>query len=146
MTVRSIVTNKEKLGEVSEKINDQAKLEQIIQDLKDTAAKYRGTPKGCVGLAAVQIGEPYRVFIVHHEAKWLVFVNPTVEYIKGMSPYMKEGCLSRPSVLKKCRRYKKLKVSYDIPGEDIRVHDKQFTGFTARVIQHEYDHLNGIYI
>ena len=142
--IRSIVTNKEKLSQVSAEINDQVKLAQIIQDLKDTANHHRGKPIGCVGLAAVQIGEPYRVFIIHHEARWMVFVNPDLERIKGMSPYMKEGCLSRPSVLKKMRRHKKVIVEHEISdGERVKV---QYTGFTARVIQHEYNHLEGIYI
>ncbi len=143
--IKNIVTNKELLSLQSGKITNQEHIDKIVEDLIDTGNHWRGKPVGCAGLAANQIGEQWRIIIVWHEAKWIVMINPKVELIKGMSPYAHEGCLSRPGVKKKLRRHRKLTVTYTDESGD-KVVCKKYTGFAARVIQHETDHLNGIFI
>ncbi|RLA18062.1 MAG: hypothetical protein DRQ62_14245 [Gammaproteobacteria bacterium] len=144
--IRSIVTKKTTLALPSEEIHDQEKIEDIIVDLIETA-KYRATiPPGCMGLAANQIGELYRIFIIWYAGEWIPMINPVLETVKGPQGYAKEGCLSRPGIHTKKRRYKKIHVSYtNWPNGDPVEHEK-YGNFTARVIQHEHDHLNGVFI
>jgi peptide deformylase len=142
--IKNIVTNKELLSLQSGKITNLTHIEEIVKDLIDTGNHWRGKPIGCAGLAANQIGEQWRIIIIWHGGEWIVMINPEVTLIKGMSPYAHEGCLSRPGVKKKLKRHRKLIVKYtDEFGEEIV---KKYTGFAARVIQHEEAHLNGIFI
>lgn len=142
--VREIVTDKERLSLPSNKIHDTEVISQVVQDMIDTANHYRGKPIGCVGLASNQIGELHRIIIVWYENDWLVMINPEVTVIKGKSGYMTEGCLSRPGVKAKLKRHKKVMVAYFDQNGDLI--EQKFTGFVARVVQHEQNHLDGIYI
>jgi len=142
--IRSIVTNKEKLALASERVHNIESVEDVIEDMIDTANHYRSKPIGCIGLAANQIGHRVRVIIVWRENEWLVMINPEVELVKGKSGYMTEGCLSRPGVKSKLKRNKKVRVSFLDKEEGF--FEIRYSGMTARVIQHEVDHLNGVYI
>ena len=147
--IRSIVTNKEKLALISPEIHDVYKAKDIIAELKETAAHYQKKPIGCAGLAANQIGELARIFVIWFDGGWFPVVNPEIYLIPGKSRYEHEGCLSRPGVNVKLQRHKKIRLSYwDGKGLDyrVRVENRRFTGFNARVIQHEFDHLNGVTI
>ena len=150
--IRPIVTNKEKLAIPSEPILSPITADVIISDMLDTAKHYQSKPIGCMGLAANQIGYLYRIILVFHAQEWNVMINPEVELIPGKSKYMRESCLSRPGVNAKLKRHKNVRVRYSsdsistnvlslIPGIE-----RKFTGLAARIIQHEVDHLDGIYI
>jgi peptide deformylase len=150
--IKSIVTNEEKLALHSDPINfnwpeneiEKEGVKGFVIDLLDTAGHHQKKPIGCLGLAANQIGYLYRIVAVWHADDWLVMINPEIELIPGMSNYMREGCLSRPGVRTKLQRHKKIRIKYqDTAGVVI---NRKFTGMAARVIQHEVDHLNGIYI
>jgi len=104
---------------------------------------------GGVGIAAPQIGEHIRLVVVdcrqsqrpcsHHGL--LYMVNPYIEYSAGEA-LGREGCLSVPDWVGTVPRSKIIRVSYeDTYGES---HTIECTGFEARVIQHEIDHLDGI--
>jgi peptide deformylase len=119
--------------------------EQVIRDLVDTM---RSLPR-CVGLAAPQIGEPVRVAVVNvssHPAVLahnglLVLVNPLVTASQGRE-VGREGCQSLPGITADVARAKRLTVSTQAhPGQQI-----WSTGFEARAIQHELDHLDGVLI
>nr|WP_198648180.1 peptide deformylase [Cyanothece sp. BG0011] len=123
------------------------KLQQFIDTLLTTAMDAKG-----VGIAAPQVSQSYRLFIVcsHPNPRYpdaplmepTVMINPRLvshseEIIKGW-----EGCLSVPGVRGLVPRYQTITVEYlDRYG---RLHQQEFTNFVARIFQHELDHLNGI--
>ncbi len=126
-----------------------AKIKSIISDMKKTLAA-ANNPKG-VGLAAPQIGVSLRIFIIKpkENSQTLVFINPEIVAqdenlslaIDKKSPQL-EGCLSIPRVWGQVKRHKSLTLKYQ--DENGRLHQKEFTGFPAVIIQHELDHLDGI--
>ena len=101
-----------------------------------------------VGLAAIQVDNLYRVFIVRddfEDAKnknFTVFINPEIAKKIGPIEEDYEGCLSVPEIYGKVPRYQGVKVkALDRTGKTFRV---TAYGFLARIFQHEIDHLNGI--
>lgn len=146
--IKSIVTDKKLLSEESFPIvvcpEALVIVDQVITDLVDTANKYRKLPIGCAGLAANQIGHLHRIFIVWNGADWLPMVNPIIKLRGDKTDWQTEGCLSRPNILVKMKRHKKIKVTY--LNEKLEPITRNFNQFIARVIQHENDHLNGVYI
>lgn len=123
------------------------RLSRLIADLKETLLGATN-PKG-VGLAAPQIGEPWRVFVTKPIDKLRVFINP--EIIKKSSELTDgvperdnklEGCLSIPKIWGKVKRLASLTLGYQ--DEKGKTHEEEFTGFLATIIQHETDHVNGI--
>ena len=94
-----------------------------------------------LGLSANQIGLPYRVFAIKAE-QIIVCYNPIIVDSSEEQIYLEEGCLSFPLLFVKVKRPKTVKVRYTEPNGNIVT--KVFDGLTARVFQHELDHLNGI--
>ena len=98
-----------------------------------------------VGLAANQVALPYRLFIVNTEGRpdageEIVFVNPQLSRPRGTA-VQQEGCLSLPGVRMDVRRPERVRVkAYSLTGEVI---DADLDGFLARVVQHEFDHIEG---
>ena len=98
-----------------------------------------------VGLAANQVALPYRLFIVNLEARpdagdELVFVNPTLSRPRGTA-VQEEGCLSLPGLRMDVRRPERIVVdAWSLEGEPIHL---DLDGLLARVVQHEFDHLEG---
>ena len=110
------------------------------RDLLDTLTAHKAT---CVGMAANMIGVTRRIIAFDNGGAYMVMFNP--EILKASEPYnTEEGCLSLLGGPRPCRRYKKIKVRYETMELQSRI--KTFTGFTAQIIQHEVDHLNGILI
>jgi peptide deformylase len=99
-----------------------------------------------VGLAAPQVGENIRLFVMNHTgepADDRVYVNPQLLEAEG-SEEGEEGCLSLPGINAQVIRDKTLRiVAQDLDGNPI---DQKATGYEARVWQHEFDHLNGTLI
>lgn len=94
-----------------------------------------------LGLSANQIGLPHRVFAIKAE-QIIVCYNPIIVDTSEEQLYLEEGCLSFPLLFVKVKRPKTIKVRYTEPNGNIVT--KVFDGLTARVFQHELDHLNGI--
>ncbi len=113
---------------------------QIAEDLLDTLTAHKET---CVGMAANMIGETKRIIAFNDEGKYTIMLNPTI--IKKSEPYeTEEGCLSLLGGPRKCKRYKSIKVQWQT--SDFKVRIKNFSGWTAQIIQHEIDHCDGILI
>ena len=105
-----------------------------------------------LGLAAPQIGISKRMTVfknkdfdnrepVKSEADYDVLVNPRITQFRGEKEKMMEGCLSCPDINVEVERYTEIKVKgYDRKGQKI---SKRYTGFLARIVQHEIDHLDG---
>ncbi len=100
-----------------------------------------------VGLAAPQVGKTIRLFILgggpkHSYMPKITFINPEIITMKGSRHKEYEGCLSVPKIYGIVERWQKVKINY--LDEDFNEQIKIFKNFEARVIQHEYDHMNGI--
>ena len=145
MAIKKIVsygdeTLRKKSKEVS-KISK--KIQTLVHDLLDTMYAKNG-----VGLAAPQIGENLRVFVIDVSSNNeplcpLVFINPKIIKKSGaVNSY--EGCLSFPEAYTNVRRYKNVMVkALDIHGKPV-VREATDGSLLARAIQHEFDHLDGI--
>jgi peptide deformylase len=98
-----------------------------------------------VGLAAPQVGLRQRVLVLGptgEEADDLVLINPVVVARAGDRTVFDEGCLSFPGIFAEVTRPDRCTVqSADLSGRPVEM---EYSGFTSRVIQHEYDHLEGI--
>ena len=119
------------------------KIQTLINDMLDTMYANNG-----VGLAAPQVGEGYRIFVIdtstsNEPLNPLVFVNPKIIKKEG-AIIEQEGCLSFPQVYTDVKRYKNVTV------KALNIHGKPFIleakngSLLARAIQHENDHLDGI--
>jgi peptide deformylase len=103
-----------------------------------------------VGLAAPQIGRSIRLFVIDTEPmedekyKDLkrVFINPEILNETGKDWDFEEGCLSIPGIREEVNRLEKIKIRYF--DTDWNEHEEEFDGIAARIIQHEFDHLEGI--
>lgn len=108
----------------------------IVQDLQDTL---RANREHCVGMAANMIGYAKRAIIVAMGPLDMVMLNPVIT--KKEQPYdTEEGCLSLTGV-RATTRYDKITVQYE--DTTFKKHTAVHTGFTAQIIQHEVDHLEG---
>ena len=98
-----------------------------------------------IGLAAPQIGYNYSIFAVGNpdvEESVLVFFNPSIVHYSDELIKFKEGCVSFPGLFLNLKRPNEIRMRYT--GATGMTETSKFTGMTARIIQHEYDHLNGI--
>lgn len=94
-----------------------------------------------IGLAAPQVGLPHRAFVMMGKPIFCCF-NPIVVDTSSEQIYLEEGCLTFPGLIVKVKRPKMIRARYTEPnGQTVT---KKFIGMTARVFQHELDHLNGI--
>lgn len=122
-------------------------LKKLVADMFETMYQANG-----VGLAAPQIGKDIRLFVIdsipieEDEAEGQgikkAFVNATIVEEVGESWAYEEGCLSIPGVREDVVRQEKLTLHYF--DEDWNEHEEVFEGIQARIIQHEYDHVDGI--
>ena len=116
----------------------------VAQDLLDTLMAHKDS---CVGVAANMIGVRKCIIAFLDESgqapTYTVMLNP--EIIKKDGAYdTEEGCLSLLGGPRKCKRYRTIKVQFQTL--EMKMHTKNFTGWTAQIIQHEVDHCNGVLI
>lgn len=126
-------------------------LQDLIDNMFETMYKATG-----VGLAAPQVGRPIRLFIVdtsgfvdedeEDEENLIgfkkVFINPEITKEEGEEWTFNEGCLSIPDVREDVDRKEKITITY--MDRDFKEHTEVLDGLKARVVQHEYDHIEGI--
>ena len=112
-------------------------LKKLSEDMFETMRSANG-----VGLAAPQIGKSMRMFVVSYDGFDQVFVNPEIIDEYGEQCSIEEGCLSIPSIKADVLRSESVKVRYF--DEEWNQYENVFDGITARIIQHEYDHINGV--
>jgi len=129
-------------------------LPELIADMWETLYASHG-----VGLAAPQVNQPIRLFLVdslhvleqmddqekasygNDQGVKAVFINAHVTDLQGEPWAYEEGCLSIPKIREDVHRPEAVRLRY--LDEQFRPHEETFTGLTARVIQHEYDHIEG---
>lgn len=136
------------LRKVTEDIpTDYPNLNELIRDMFETLTESEG-----VGLAAPQIGKAIRVVVIdldvlsddlpEYKDFRRAYINPhIVEYDDTEMEAMEEGCLSLPAIHEKVTRPTRIRVSY--LDADLQPHDEWVDGYLARVMQHEFDHLDG---
>jgi peptide deformylase len=95
-----------------------------------------------IGLAANQIGISYRIFAMRGQPENFVCFNPRIVSHSDETILLDEGCLSYPGLYVKVKRPKTIRVRFQTPNGDTRT--EQFIGMTARIFQHELDHLDGV--
>lgn len=128
--------------------SDYPELTQFIADMWDTLAQSEG-----IGLAAPQVGKDIRVVVIdldllsedmpEYKDFKKVFINGHIlEYDDSEKDTMDEGCLSLPGLQERVTRPTRIRVKY--MDENFEEHDEWVDGYLARVIQHEFDHLEGV--
>tara|TARA_B100001287_G_scaffold19152_1_gene14181 strand:- start:15845 stop:16432 length:588 start_codon:yes stop_codon:yes gene_type:complete len=139
-----------------EEIEENSDITKLVNDMFETMYGSSG-----VGLAGPQIGKSLRIFIVDaspfaeaenneevdEKLKALkgfkkVFVNPIIEDESGKKWLFSEGCLSIPGIREDVERKPFIKISYF--DENWNYHESNYDGIAARIIQHEYDHIEGV--
>ncbi|PLW91762.1 MAG: peptide deformylase [Marinilabiliales bacterium] len=135
------------LRKVSEEIDqDYPEFKKFMEDLWETMYETDG-----VGLAAPQVNRNIRVFVIdadvfkekYPEAEGVrkAFINPEMIERSDDEVFHNEGCLSIPAIHEDIERPSKIRINY--LDEDWNEHEEEFEGIMARIIQHEYDHLEG---
>lgn len=135
------------LRKVAEDItSDYSNLKELVENMFQTMDNAEG-----VGLAAPQIGLTVRVVVIdldvygeeEPELKGYrkAFINPHILETSGEEVAMDEGCLSLPGIHESVKRYNHIRVKY--MDENFVEHEEEVEGFLARVMQHEFDHLEG---
>lgn len=125
---------------------DYPDLPQLISDMYETMAYSEG-----VGLAAPQIGRSIRLVVIDAAplaedfpecAGWKrTLINPRVEVLDGDPVSRAEGCLSLPGLSEDVKRVEHIRLTY--LDEDFQPRAEELSGFVARIVQHECDHLEG---
>ncbi len=138
---------KKKAKEIDE---DYPNLTKLIADMFETMYNASG-----VGLAAPQIGKGIRLFVIDATAVAegedgdpscedfkRVFINPVILEEEGEEWSYEEGCLSIPNIREEVKRKPTLRIEYYDEKWDL--YEEELDGFAARVVQHEYDHIEGV--
>ena len=135
------------LRKVAQEIKKEADtdIKKIVEDMFETMHASNG-----IGLAAPQIGLSLRIFVVDGgetddaEIKNFrqVFINAQILEEQGEKWLFEEGCLSIPTIRENVARLPKLRIRYY--DSDWNLVEEEYEGMRARVIQHEYDHLEGV--
>jgi peptide deformylase len=154
MTLPIVAYGAAVLRKVSEPINaDYPNLKKLIEDMWETMYDSNG-----VGLAAPQINRAIRLFVMDSQQIFenaepddtsypdapgikRVFINAEILELSGNEWVYNEGCLSIPKIREDVLRHEKVTLKY--MDEDFVEHTDTFDGMTARVILHEYDHIEG---
>lgn len=126
---------------------DYPKLDSLIENMFETMYAAYG-----VGIAAPQVGLPIRLFVIDGEPYAeddpvmdgfkKVFINPEIIEETGTPWNYNEGCLSIPDIREDISRKEQITITYF--DENWVEHEETYTGLAARIIQHEYDHIEGI--
>ena len=133
------------LRQKAKEIEKGTDVQQLVEDMYETMHNANG-----IGLAAPQIGKSIRLFVVDgtildDEPNMVdfkkVFINPILLEEKGSPWEYEEGCLSIPNIREKISRLEKVRIRYY--DADWNLVEEQYDGLKARVIQHEYDHIEG---
>ncbi len=129
------------LRKVAEEVTFGPELEELVRAMFERMFESKG-----VGLAAPQVGLQKRVLVLNRDGEDnennLALINPKLTDFSGPKTTFEEGCLSFPGIYAEVVRPDRCRVqAFDVQGQPI---DREFDGFESRVIQHEYDHLQGV--
>lgn len=118
------------------------KIKQVVLDLHDTMMNFREKYGFGRAIAAPQINEPFRIIYMNFDNNSIAFINPKLKPAEDEKFEMWDDCMSFPGLEVKLMRHKKCRMYYkDLDWNDLQL---ELTGNLAELIQHEYDHLDGI--
>lgn len=113
------------------------KLQKLVKDMEAMVRESNG-----VGLAAPQVGISKRFFLTQLSKRFVALVNPEITHVAAETEVKEEGCLSLPEIFGDVRRPVAIRVKFqDLSGKPMQL---ELEGMDARVVQHEYDHLNAV--
>ena len=125
---------------------DYPELKKLIDDMFETMYHSEG-----VGLAAPQVGLSDRIVVIDADpvgeafeeckGRKMVLINPEVEVLDGETVSRAEGCLSLPGISEDVKRTEHIRLKW--LDDTFEAHDEEISGFLARIVQHECDHLEG---
>lgn len=135
------------LRQVSKPVTpDYPELKKLVEDMFTTMYASEG-----VGLAAPQIGRNDRIVVIDADpvkeafpecaGRRLVLINPEIEILSGEPVTRGEGCLSLPGLSEDVERVEHIRLKW--LDDDFQPHEEEISGFLARIVQHECDHLEG---
>ncbi|MBP3606170.1 MAG: peptide deformylase [Clostridia bacterium] len=131
------------LYERSEEIKTEEKTNLCawVEDLHDTLMEYRRVHGAGRAIAAPQIGIKKRLLYMYTDRPY-IFVNPVLDFPDGETYELMDDCMSFPGLLVKVRRHKRAVIRY--LDEDFCEKEMALEGDLSELLQHEYDHLDGI--
>lgn len=125
---------------------DYPELKKLVEDMYETMYASDG-----VGLAAPQIGRNITMVVIDADpvadtfpeckGRKMTIINPELEILDGEKVSRAEGCLSLPGISEDVKRVEHIRLKW--VDEDFQPHDEEISGFLARIVQHELDHLDG---
>ncbi|MEA4920159.1 MAG: peptide deformylase [Clostridiaceae bacterium] len=116
-------------------------IENTVIDLHDTLIEYRRKYGAGRAIAAPQIGVQQRLLYMFID-KPVVFINPTITYYDNELMEVMDDCMSFPGLLVKVNRHRRCKIEY--LDMDWKTNEMELDGDLSELLQHEYDHLNGV--
>lgn len=126
---------------------DYPDLKKLIEDMYETMYGSEG-----VGLAAPQIGRNIRLVVIDADpvaetfpecaGRRMTLINPEIDVLDGEKVSRPEGCLSVPGLSENVSRVEHIRLNW--LDENFEEHEEEISGFLARIVQHEYDHLDGV--
>ena len=143
MTKKILLLGDQDLYKTSEEVKREElkEVESHINDLHDTLVDFRKKYKAGRAIALPQIGVFKRVVYMYINTP-VVFINPVLEFEDNEQMELLDDCMSFPNLLVKVKRYKRCIIKYkDINWKDCIM---ELEGDLSELLQHEYDHLNGI--
>lgn len=143
MVKEILLLGNEKLYETSSDIKKEelGEIKEVVDDLHDTLLEFRKNYGAGRAIAAPQIGVQKRLLYMLID-KPIVFINPTLEFIDEEQMEVMDDCMSFPHLLVKVKRYKRCKIKYQ--DMNWRTCEMWLEGDLSELLQHEYDHLDGI--
>ncbi|MDU1911890.1 peptide deformylase [Fusobacterium sp.] len=138
-----LLLGNDELYQISEPVkpDEIENIKSVIQDLHDTLMDFREKYHAGRAIAAPQIGVKKRLLYMFID-KPVIFINPTLEFPDNEMMEVLDDCMSFPNLLVKVKRYKRCRIKYlDI---DWKEQVMSLEGDLAELLQHEYDHLDGI--
>jgi len=143
-----VVYGHQVLRKISREIEkDEEGLQEFIKNIWETMYVSDG-----IGLASPQVGKSVRLFVIDTDGLTeddpslkgfkRVFINPEIVEKTGEREPFNEGCLSIPKIREDVARESRIRIQYY--DENFEFHDEYYDGIASRIIQHEYDHLDGI--
>lgn len=141
MIRKILLLGNENLYQKSVPVEKGENIAEIINDLHDTLINFRNTYHAGRAIAAPQIGVKKRILYMYID-KPVIFINPVLEFLDGELIEVLDDCMSFPNLYVKVQRHKRCKMKYY--NENWKYCEMLFEDDLAELMQHEYDHLDGI--